>query len=106
MSFPGTWQEFLHQYEFKDTKQEYTNGAALIPSFRIEQMVEHFFGRPDSEYAEWETIEPNGVISYSKAYKQCSRCKKVEFLPLKFRFCPNCGRMMRLPEDGKRTTYK
>ena len=46
MQFPDSWQDFLHQYEFRDDVEEYTNGAMLIPSFRVEQMMEHY-----SQYA-------------------------------------------------------
>lgn len=42
MFFPETWEEFLKDYEFKDSKEIYTNGAMLIPSFRVEQMMEHY----------------------------------------------------------------
>ncbi|OUQ69591.1 hypothetical protein B5E53_02295 [Eubacterium sp. An11] len=43
MSFPETPEEFLEQYSFVDKKEEYTNGAELIPVFRIKQMFEHYF---------------------------------------------------------------
>ena len=43
MTFPKTADEFIEQYSFKDEKQEYTNGAELIPVFRVKQMMEHFF---------------------------------------------------------------
>lgn len=43
MAFPKTAYEFIEQYSFKDEKQEYTNGAVLIPVFRVKQMVEHYF---------------------------------------------------------------
>lgn len=46
MQFPDSWQDFLHQYEFQDDVEEYTNGSMLIPSFRVEQMMEHY-----SQYA-------------------------------------------------------
>lgn len=46
MQFPDSWQDFLHQYEFRDDVEEYTNGSMLIPSFRVEQMMEHY-----SQYA-------------------------------------------------------
>jgi hypothetical protein len=43
MSFPESWEMFLHDYEFDDARRQYTNGARLIPSFRVKQMVEHYF---------------------------------------------------------------
>ncbi len=42
MSFPGTVQEFIKQYSFVDKEEVYTNGAALIPVYRVEQMLEHY----------------------------------------------------------------
>lgn len=35
MFFPDKFEDFIHQYEFKDTEEIYTNGAELIPSFRV-----------------------------------------------------------------------
>lgn len=43
MPFSDDWQEFIAQYEFEDKAEEYTNGAMLIPSFRVVQMVLHYF---------------------------------------------------------------
>lgn len=42
MNFPPTFEEFIKQYEFKDEKEIYTNGAELIPSFRVMQAWEHY----------------------------------------------------------------
>lgn len=42
MTFPKTTDDFIKQYSFKDEKQEYTNGAELIPVFRVKQMMEHY----------------------------------------------------------------
>jgi hypothetical protein len=41
MQFPETWEEFEKQYGFTDEEHVYTNGARLIPSFRVEQWLEH-----------------------------------------------------------------
>lgn len=43
MSFPETIEEFLNQYSFKDSEQVYTNGTVLIPLFRVQQALEHYF---------------------------------------------------------------
>lgn len=43
MGFPKTVDEFLKQYSFKDKKELYTNGSDLIPVFRVEQMLNHYF---------------------------------------------------------------
>ena len=41
MLFPETWKEFEEEYGFTDTDEVYTNGTRLIPSFRVEQWLEH-----------------------------------------------------------------
>lgn len=43
MQFPDTWKEFMNSYAFKDHEEIYTNGSILIPVFRVEQMIEHYF---------------------------------------------------------------
>lgn len=42
MSFPNTFEEFIHEYEFKDEEEIYTNGTNLIPSFRVIQAWDHY----------------------------------------------------------------
>lgn len=44
MNFPDGWWRFVQQYQFADKEEIYTNGSMLIPSFRVRQMVEHYFG--------------------------------------------------------------
>lgn len=39
MLFPETWEEYADAYSFTDTEQVYTNGAKLIPCFRVEQWL-------------------------------------------------------------------
>lgn len=43
MTFPATPFEFIADYSFKDKEEVYTNGAELIPVFRVEQMIEEYF---------------------------------------------------------------
>lgn len=43
MDYPKTAEEFIEQYSFTDKKEEYTNGAELIPVFRVKQMIEYYF---------------------------------------------------------------
>ena len=43
MRFPATPEEFIKDYSFADKEQMYTNGADLVPVFRVEQMMEHYF---------------------------------------------------------------
>jgi hypothetical protein len=74
MMFPNSWGEFVEDYSFKDEEEVYTNGTILIPVFRVEQMIEHYFGSkwipvterlPFAEYGESEdvlTVSELGVI--------------------------------------------
>ena len=48
MQFPKKWKQFLHDYEFEDSRQIYTNGARLIPSFRVKQMMEHYLSEAET----------------------------------------------------------
>lgn len=43
MYFPEKWEDFVDSYSFKDKEEIYTNGSELIPVFRVEQMIEHYF---------------------------------------------------------------
>ena len=40
MMFPYNWESFLGDYSFVDHREFYTNGARLIPTFRVEQLIE------------------------------------------------------------------
>ena len=42
MMFPNDWAKFLEDYSFRDSEEVYTNGARLIPTFRVEQMMKHY----------------------------------------------------------------
>jgi len=42
MNFPLTFKDFIKEYSFKDKEEVYTNGAELIPVFRVEQAWEHY----------------------------------------------------------------
>ena len=53
MAFPKTADEFIQQYKFTDTKQEYTNGAELISVFRVKQMLEHYFATDNNVGGKW-----------------------------------------------------
>lgn len=43
MDFPNNWHAFLDDYSFKDSQEIYTNGSNLISTFRVEQLIEHYF---------------------------------------------------------------
>ena len=41
MTFPETVDEFMEEYKIVDTEEVYTNGAELVPIFRMKQWFEH-----------------------------------------------------------------
>jgi len=41
MQFPKTVEEFMEKYKIVDSAQVYTNGAELVPIFRMKQWFEH-----------------------------------------------------------------
>ena len=41
MEFPETVKEFMEEYKIVDRDEVYTNGAELVPIFRMEQWFEH-----------------------------------------------------------------
>lgn len=41
MNFPDTVDEFMELYKIIDSEQVYTNGAELIPIFRMKQWFDH-----------------------------------------------------------------
>lgn len=43
MEYPKTPNEFIKSYSFKDSDEIYTNGDELVPVFRVEQMLEHYY---------------------------------------------------------------
>ena len=43
MMFPNDWAKFLEDYSLRDDEEIYTNGSRLIPVFRVEQLIEHYF---------------------------------------------------------------
>lgn len=95
MNFPKDWAVFLEDYSFRDHKEFYTNGARLIPTFRVEQMMHHYLQKAKEDsvvvvHGRWEpwAIQPNGFIgSYC-----CTACKKVSITASDY--CPNCGAKM------------
>lgn len=56
MTFPDTWEEYEKSYGFTDNEEIYTNGARLIPSFRVKQWLDHL-----------PSVQPEGI--------RCKDCK-------------------------------
>ena len=94
MDFPQSWRDFVEQYSFKDSKEEYTNGSMLISTYRVEQMVEHYFTATCF----------NDSLKRSSGVFVCSKCEvylDVDDMSwdgeddsggfYEPRFCPSCG---------------
>ena len=67
MTFPNTWEEYERFYGFTDTEEIYTNGARLIPSFRVEQWLEHIAHIAQSEVAKDTNVPSTDCISRQQA---------------------------------------
>lgn len=85
MKFPETWEEFEANYGYTDSKKVYTNGARLIPSFRVEQWLEH---TNPVKHGKW--------IKISDGNYKCSSCGAWwsvdgDSTIRDFDFCPSCG---------------
>ena len=105
MNFPKRWEDFLHDYEFEDSRRVYTNGSRLIPSFRVEQMMEHYALRPVSRgqvkkvwRGEWRDLHGDKLVGIDDVgqdvyrhyhYSVCKKCGKG--IAAKSNFCPYCG---------------
>ena len=56
MTFPATFKEFAEQYKIVDKEEVYTNGAELIPIFRVEQWLDNENNSAKKIFEEIETI--------------------------------------------------
>lgn len=87
MTFPETLDEFLEQYQFRDTEQIYTNGSELIPVFRVRQWFDHLHGA-------WQYDEtPTPAVNNPYGSYRCSACGGN--VPHKTAYCPFCGADLR-----------
>lgn len=106
MSFPETPLEFLKLCEFKDEKEIYTNGSMLIPTFRVEQMIEHYFNSTSTadvqevRHGKWIDNAKDVYFENSFVRKHCSECgDEPEYREGKnsyvlSNYCRNCGAKM------------
>lgn len=84
MSFPPTWQDFVAQYQFRDTEEVYTNGSKLIPVFRIEQMMEHYHEHIEEENAKLKA-QVEALKDYAHALELCLGESQL------CEYCPSSG---------------
>lgn len=99
MTFPDTVEEFMEEYKIIDTEQVYTNGAELVPIFRMRQWFEHL------PTADAQEVRPGKWIDGKRMsfdgtfhwFRQCSEClyEREDDDPEKdTNYCPNCGAKM------------
>lgn len=78
MMFPKTVDEFMEQYKIVDSDEIYTNGAELIPIFRMKQWFEH--ADAEEKYAR--------VIVDEDGNMECSNCGSSFCFD---NYCAHCG---------------
>lgn len=97
MNFPDTVDEFMETYKIVDSEQVYTNGAELVPIFRMRQWFDHVQPVQERKKGRWETAD-DGVI-------YCSCCEDFwdssleRIIKIRFEYCPYCGAHMEVDED-------
>ena len=75
MNFPQTVDEFMEQYKIVDREEVYTNGAELIPIFRMKQWFEHeALGKDINVPSKWVPVTeelPKKKDEYLVTYHPC-----------------------------------
>ena len=69
MNFPDTAEEFMEQYKIVDSEEVYTNGAELVPIFRMKQWFEqhpepHWI--PVTENCDCDLMDNEEVLVFQK----------------------------------------
>jgi hypothetical protein len=102
MTFPDTVEEFMERYKVIDTMQVYTNGAELVPIFRMKQWFEHLL-TAEPRTGKWVPYEFG-----DERWHKCTACGtadmyktrverdngEVHYLTAVRNYCPHCGAMM------------
>lgn len=101
MEFPNDWAKFLEDYSFRDHKEFYTNGARLIPTFRVEQMMHHYLRKATEDSV--VVVHGRWIIKGQDVF--CSSCNNESGYnawgsSAFSSYCPNCGAKM----DGEGRT--
>lgn len=78
IKFPKTMKEFIDSYSFKDEEQIYTNGAELIPVFRVEQALEHYEkairNKAINDFAELLKGKAEEILKNPDIMADCKKC--------------------------------
>lgn len=96
MTFPETLDEFLEQYQFKDSEEIYTNGSMLIPVFRVKQWAEHAADVREND--ELDEMINEAVLTLNNIYIAC-RIKKDDYVRLLNDLCAIRGAQMGGADD-------
>ena len=102
MTFPKTVDEFMEQYKIVDVEEVYTNGAELVPIFRMKQWFEH-----SEKRGRWIVVSDGYGNGDATAHIcECSECKDTIWVYKKatrrWNYCPNCGAQMDLEEGEEK----
>lgn len=66
MTFPATVEEFMEQYKIVDDEKVYTNGADLVPIFRMMQWFEHVSATDINVGTNEDCISRQAAVDYCK----------------------------------------
>ena len=92
MTFPETVEEFMEQYKIVDNEQVYTNGAELVPIFRMRQWFEHLGDVVPVVHGHW--IQEGEPPMYSLTCSNCGQKYFNHYLQPHANYCSMCGAKM------------
>lgn len=100
MTFPATFEEFAEDYKIVDSQEVYTNGAELIPIFRVKQWLQHEQACRDAKvkHGEWKEHFAYGCWHYDCPFCDDGFVTKERQINTP-NYCQNCGAKM----DGGKT---
>lgn len=102
MDFPKDWKDFLASYSFIDHEEVYTNKSELIPCFRVEQLIEHYF--PNEKKRPCKTCED---LEFGDSLYQYSSWEGgINFDQIKIQYCPICGKKLKTWKKKKEEEFK
>lgn len=100
MYFPKDWKEFLASHSIIDHEELYTNKSELIPCFRVEQLIEHYF---PAEKDKEPCYTCNDLEAHDDLYTYNSCDDGISFDGIRdIEYCPKCGRRLLTYEEKKK----
>ena len=85
MTFPDKIEDFLENYSIIDKEQCYTNGSKLIPVFRVEQALEHYYPKVKKPSFQKQSAKLCPFRKITSVY--CSEMNNVEWTEEEFASC-------------------